>query len=138
MTTDTEKPNDVAEATDGGLLSPPPCSPVRVTLSRKKGWRMPANTVKVCRPSKYGNPLHVADVLEHHDGDKLAAQADCVRSYLRLIEEGVTDSCDDAPPSIGEIRRDLAGKNLACWCKQGTPCHADVLLELANAQGDRM
>jgi hypothetical protein len=27
---------------------------------------------------------------------------------------------------------DLRGKNLACWCKQGIPCHADVLLELAN------
>lgn len=27
----------------------------------------------------------------------------------------------------------LRGKNLACWCKPGTPCHADVLLEIANA-----
>ena len=29
----------------------------------------------------------------------------------------------------------LRGKNLACWCRPGTPCHADVLLELANAEG---
>jgi hypothetical protein len=28
---------------------------------------------------------------------------------------------------------DLRRKNLACWCAQGDPCHADVLLELANA-----
>lgn len=28
--------------------------------------------------------------------------------------------------------RGLRGKNLACWCKPGEPCHADVLLELAN------
>lgn len=95
---------------------------------------MPENTVKVCRPSKYGNPFHVADVMEHHDGDKLAAQADCVRSYRRWIEEGITSFCADGPPSIGEIRRDLAGKNLACWCKAGTPCHAEVLLDLANDQ----
>lgn len=24
------------------------------------------------------------------------------------------------------------GKNLACWCKLDSPCHADVLLKLAN------
>jgi Domain of unknown function (DUF4326) len=27
----------------------------------------------------------------------------------------------------------LRGKNLACWCRLDRPCHADVLLELANA-----
>jgi hypothetical protein len=30
---------------------------------------------------------------------------------------------------------DLRGKNLACWCRLDQPCHADVLLELANAEG---
>lgn len=114
-------------------LGQSPCSPIRVTLSRRKGWRMPVNTVKVCRPSKYGNPFDVADVLEHYDGDKIAAQADCVRSYRQWIKEGVTTFCDDGPPAISEIQRDLAGKNLACWCKAGTPCHADDLLLLANS-----
>ena len=107
--------------------------PVRVVLSRRKGWRMPENTLKVCRPSKYGNPFHVADVLEHYDGNTVAAQADCVRSYIQWLADGVTSFCDDGPPSIGEIKRDLAGKNLACWCKKGTPCHADILIDLANA-----
>lgn len=123
--------NDTTDSLE--RLSAPAGSPARITLARRKGWRMPPNTVKVCRPSKYGNPFHVADVLEHYDGDKLAAQADCVRSYRRWLEEGVTSFCDDGPPSIGEIQRDLAGKNLACWCKAGTPCHADVLLSVANA-----
>lgn len=27
---------------------------------------------------------------------------------------------------------ELRGKNLACWCPLDQPCHADVLLELAN------
>lgn len=27
----------------------------------------------------------------------------------------------------------LRGKNLACWCALDQPCHADVLLEVANA-----
>lgn len=36
------------------------------------------------------------------------------------------------PPSCEEIRKELAGKNLACFCAVSEPCHADVLLELAN------
>ena len=35
--------------------------------------------------------------------------------------------------SIHAIRTELRGKNLACWCPLGGPCHADVLLALANA-----
>ena len=27
---------------------------------------------------------------------------------------------------------ELRGKNLSCWCKQDDPCHADILLDLAN------
>jgi hypothetical protein len=29
--------------------------------------------------------------------------------------------------------RALRGKDLACWCREGEPCHADVWLRLANA-----
>jgi len=35
--------------------------PIRVQLSRKKGWRMPANTVKVDRTTKWGNPFNFRD-----------------------------------------------------------------------------
>lgn len=35
-------------------------------------------------------------------------------------------------PSVEEIRAELAGKDLACWCPLYEPCHADVLLEIAN------
>lgn len=110
------------------------CSPSRVQLSRRKGWRMPANTVKVCRPGKWGNPFNLADVLDYYGGDKAKASADCVRSYLRWIEDGTNYCSDDAPPSIEEIQRELRGKNLACWCALDAPCHADVLLHLANGQ----
>lgn len=36
------------------------------------------------------------------------------------------------PPTLAAIRAELAGHDLACWCPIGQPCHADVLLELAN------
>lgn len=38
-------------------------------------------------------------------------------------------------PSVQEIRAELAGKDLACWCPTYEPCHADVLLEIANGGG---
>jgi len=35
-------------------------------------------------------------------------------------------------PSDEEIRAELAGRDLACWCPVGSPCHGDVLLAVAN------
>jgi len=91
--------------------------PIRVQLSRAKGWRMPPNTVKVDRTTKYGNDFVMA-----HEGTRGMAVA-----MFRVKAAAQMDACPDfyAP---------LKGKNLACWCKLGTPCHADVLLELANKQ----
>lgn len=96
------------------------CSPFRVTLSRQKGWRMPPNTVKVCRPGRWGNPYRVGV-----DGD----QAECVELFSR--NWSMFETLNHA-----DIVKHLRGKNLACWCKAGTPCHADVLLSLANDQVD--
>jgi hypothetical protein len=90
-------------------------APHRVQLRRTKGWRMPKNTVSVARPTGYGNRFHVG----------LPANptvADCVR---RFREEQVAEY-------EGSPLERLRGKNLACWCPLDQPCHADVLLELAN------
>jgi len=95
--------------------------PVRVQLSRKKGWKMPPNTVKVTRPTAWGNPFLVS---EH--GQQGAV--DRFRDYI----EGMV--CE---PSVVASLNELRGKNLACWCRPGLPCHADVLLELANRPLER-
>lgn len=92
----------------------PVTQPVRIQLSRAKGWRKPENTVVVSRPSKWGNPYSVSEF-----GAPLA-----VSNYRAWISGMISIGARD----ISE----LAGKNLACWCRLGTPCHADVLLELAN------
>ena len=39
------------------------------------------------------------------------------------------------PFTIDDVRRELKGKDLICWCKPGAPCHADVLLDVANGEG---
>lgn len=91
--------------------------PHRVQLSRKKGWKMPPNTLVVSRPSKWGNLYKVGK-----DGDAEI----CVERYRAMIKGNIWSF-----PSEKDIQSELRGKNLACWCKS-SPCHADVLLEIAN------
>lgn len=107
--------------------------PVRVQLRRTKGWRMPPNTVKVARPTKWGNPMKVGETIltcgepvVNGMGPLVQREAtaeDAVRYYrqraLKLAPSGVFEP--------------LRGKCLACYCPLNQPCHADVLLELANA-----
>ena len=100
--------------------------PKRIQLSRKKGWRKPANTVVVSRPSKWGNPYRV--------GFEVLTTEEAVRKFrVFLAGSGFPQHRE----RMGDVRQ-LRGKNLACWCalwdEKGLriPCHADVLLEMAN------
>ena len=86
-------------------------APVRVQLRRTKGWRMPENTVKVSRPSPYGN--YAGSTRADYEAD-IASMSNADRAFFM--------------DRVAELR----GKNLACWCRLDQPCHADVLLELAN------
>jgi hypothetical protein len=98
--------------------------PVRVQLSRAKGWRMPPNTVKVDRSTRWGNPFPV--------GFEYPTAADAVRRFRAALVASDTHP-DSYCGQIVSGLADLRGKNLACWCPPDHPCHADVLLELANA-----
>ena len=82
---------------------------------------MPPNTVKVDRTTCWGNPFRVGE------DDRTCAE-DCVEAFREEIESGGLEL-----NFIEEhVAPQLRGKNLACWCKPGDPCHADVLLEIAN------
>lgn len=125
--------------TDGCRLSwdhPGDCAvaPIRVQLSRTRGWRKPANTVVVARPSRWGNPYRLGDVVRRYPSlTEREAAAFVVAAFRHDLRH-------DYPyyPLDVEIRDALAGKDLACWCPlvddQGNPwpCHADVLLQIAN------
>ena len=109
----------------------PIAKPVRVQLSRRKGWRMPPNTVSVARPGQWGNPFKIGEVkLYVNDADASdrivflpTNNAEAVAAFRWLASQ----------TKYREMVDDLRGKNLACWCPLDHPCHADVLLELANA-----
>ena len=101
--------------------------PARTQLQRRAGWRMPPDTLKVDRSTRWGNPLRPSG------GYSTSA---AVADYRRWIEDKhpeLVARIGRAPPCLEDIRRHLAGRNLACWCPLEQPCHADVLLRLANA-----
>ena len=101
--------------------------PHRVQLSRAKGWRMPPNTMKVDRSTRWGNPFKL-----HGDGYPMSSTV-AAALFNRHFEDGHTGwVMRDQLTTIDDVRRELRGKNLACWCSLGEPCHADVLLRLAN------
>lgn len=63
-----------------------------------------------------------------------AAEAvECYRSLLTGRAEWPIDFRHDGHyyPHERDIA-ELTGRDLACWCPLDRPCHADVLLELAN------
>lgn len=114
-------------------------APQRIQLSRAKGWRMPPNTVKVDRTTKWGNPFR-RHIDGHPMGNGLAVQL-----FTRLLEQQSAwwplptpwpkGKIPAGPPTtIDDVRAELRGKNLACWCALDQPCHADVLLRLANPE----
>jgi len=136
--------------------------PQRIQLSRAKGWRMPLGAVKVDRTTRWGNPFNLkapehcwTAVAHGFRGDPAGRQACSVALFEAWILRGAEAEVSEcglytekdgesvpiavgptikvgAPPSLDDLRAELGGKDLACWCKPGQPCHAEVLLRLAN------
>ncbi len=100
-----------------------PRSPRRVQLSRRRGARLQPDTVSVAAPTKWANPYRPAA----RTATANAAAVEHFRAYLTRN-----------PGLVAQARAELAGHDLACWCPlfdgagRTFPCHADLLLELAN------
>lgn len=97
--------------------------PKRIQRKRTRGWKMPANTVYVGRPGVFGN--HPAARIGLTKGQT------AVDAFRQWVETQAFDAWKE------QVKDTLRGKNLACWCALDQPCHADVLLELANAEPQR-
>ena len=116
-------------------------TPKRIQRMRTKGWRMPEGAVYVGRPTIWGNPYwHVA---KFHGVDKslamfrMTAHGMWLPTIANQFQVGYWDDHDEWLRRIGGhplemIRSELRGKDLACWCPLDKPCHADILLEIAN------
>ena len=101
--------------------------PVRVHWNRNAGSKKPSNTQYVGRPTngrkckwgengKWGNPYWTKKYGGQYTNEEAVA----------LYEEYIK-------PRHDEIKKELRGLNLMCKCKLDEPCHADVLLRIANS-----
>jgi hypothetical protein len=98
--------------------------PNRIRRSRARGWRMPEGAIYVGRPTLWGNRY------------KIGTWSNTLGREVQTIEEAVQlyrDVVWSPPYMRAYIREILRGKDLVCWCPLDKPCHADILLELANA-----
>lgn len=125
--------------------------PVRIQRKRTKGFRLPPDAVYVGRPTKWGNPYSVGG------GVVITADRGCDRGLTAELDGRLGITADQAVAGFRDLMdlrltlppydddwsedyhgkwtadvRGLGGKDLACWCDLSVPCHADVLLELAN------
>ena len=103
---------------------------MRLRLSRARGFDLQRlskrvnnwEAVNVARPGRWGNPFRV--------GPDFAAKQ-TVAKFREALLAGTL------PFGISDVKALLAGRNLACWCAPGAPCHADVLLEIASTEQRR-
>lgn len=78
---------------------------------------------------------------------RFATAAECVELYRRALMKQpdeairmtwggtwVNPGFGPVKVTVASVRDELAGLDLGCWCKPGQPCHADVLLAIANRE----
>jgi hypothetical protein len=84
----------------------------KVLNKHKSG--IPIGSVYIGRPSKWGNPFALKDFPDRES---------CLAAYRQWL--------DSQPQVIDDARKELAGRDLVCFCAP-KPCHGDILLEIAN------
>jgi hypothetical protein len=106
--------------------------PTRIQRRRTRGWRMPEGAVYVGRPSKWGNPFPVGvyvDIFGNRVTGRTLAELR-IREYTEALLAG------RLAVTVDDVRRELRGRDLMCWCPLPGPgepdlCHAAVLLRIA-------
>jgi len=136
--------------------------PDRIQISRRKGWRKPEGATVVSRPTIWGNPWKIGTpgtIDVNLDGARCRIKTvmqispqNAVWLFADWLRTGKTISGgmpmpNDLTPTGARALRDhlhgrrklilseihhLRGRDLCCWCPPGSPCHADVLLRIAN------
>lgn len=101
--------------------------PVRLQLSRKRGAKLVSPNglpLVICdRRGKWGNPYRMGEViyLVREGRFEIITPENCLVYFKRYARD-----------TREQARRELRGKNLACWCDLSNPCHCDIWLEIAN------
>lgn len=108
---------------------------IRIQRKRVRHWRMPSNAIYVGRPTRFGNPFALKltgsewAVIDRNGNQRGPAYKDIKEAKRRaifLFEMVMRIKLKEDPNFLNN----LIGKDLACWCPCGEPCHAEVLLDL--------
>lgn len=121
--------------------------PKRIQMSRQRPWRADnPGAVKIDRTTKYGNPFTVkrercedaakdwcwvvsraprGRIVQHFDTED-EARAYAVKMFRKVVVSG------QLPFTVADLKRELRGRDVACWCAPDSACHGDPILELAN------
>jgi len=116
--------------------------PKRIQRKRTKGWKMPEGALSVTRPGPHGNPFRVGGYFKIGNGGNGFTYLECLAVAYLTPDFVKVETREQAVAMFREYRlryplsasklEELRGKDLACWCPLDQPCHADVLLEIAN------
>lgn len=105
-------------------------TPRRIQLSRAKGWRKPQNAIVVARPTRWGNPFVVGT--HGTRAEVVGAHARLLQGFIATSDGPATDMQRQYAYYVKDNIGALRDHDLACWCSLDGPCHADLLLALAN------
>ena len=110
---------------------------------------MPKNTVYVGRPTKWGNPLQLIKGILYIDAgyrrkifDKWVICReysdidDMIHLYFHIVlgSQFINPDLQYWSDKYKQYNiKELKGKNFSCWCSLDKPCHADILLRIANS-----
>lgn len=135
--------------------------PDRLIRSRLPGARLPEGAVCVDRSTVFGNPWVVGDPGRFNwphptrAGWSVEMRLNFAldrESAVRFYRDWLRTDYVPMPPSLTRAGKEalalemaarravilgrmaeLRGRDMACYCPPGCPCHADVLMEIANA-----
>jgi len=119
--------------------------PIRIQRLRTKGFKLQAQSpdgrpvVSVCRPGKWGNPFWIEKhkdrcVVYFQDSISPSGIGTTKKDAAQLAKDWFVHDIKNNKKFIAEIKAELKGKHLACFCPLDSPCHADVLLKIANEE----
>lgn len=121
-------------------------APQRIQRKRTKGFKLPPNTLCATRPGKFGNPFRVGMYVKLGNGGDGMTYLACTDKRNATADYTYIDTTQQAVDIYREYRRRYplssellaqlrAAEWIACYCQLNEPCHTDVLLEIANAEG---
>lgn len=120
--------------------------PSRIQRKRARGWRAPEGAVYVGRGTRWGNPYKVTKtgpdhtVIDSRTGGIIYATRD-ETDARRVAVDWYRAWFASKPGLHAAVSRQLAGRDLMCWCPTPEPgdpdhCHAAVLMEFATQPGE--